>query len=409
MALYYDLPVFKDVYKLILKIFDYTKDFSKEYKFTLRQDMQSLKINLKLSLLMLFILSVLSNLLMAQGIIIKNGTTITGGSATITLSGNWSNSGTFTAGTSTVLFNGASGNQTITNSSEETFNNLTVNKAGGDVQLSNNITVNGTLTLTSGDVDLNDKTITLGSSATLSETTGNTVKGITGIITTTRLINARSSNNIGGMGAELTSSAALGSTIITRGHTAQTGSGNTGIKRYFNITPTNNSNLNATFVFHYDDSELNALTESELILFKSTDIGINWTQMDGTVNTTNNTVTLVGLDGFSRWTLGASSLPLPVEEEIEVEIIPTEFALNQNYPNPFNPVTTIKYGVREISFVELRIYDVLGKEVYVLVNEEHNAGFHKVNFNAERLASGIYFYRLQAGYFVETKKMILLR
>jgi len=248
-----------------------------------------------------------------QGITIGSGTTFTGGSTTVTLSGNWTNSGTFTAGTSNVIFNGSSGNQTITNSGGETFNNLTVNKIGGDVQLSNNITVNGTLTLTSGDVDLNDKTITLGSSATLSETTGNTVKGTTGIITTTRSINAPSSNNIGGMGAELTSSADLGSTIITRGHTAQTGDNNTGITRYFDITPTTNTGLNATLVFHYDDSELNSLTESELILFKSTDNGSSWTQMGGTVNTSENFVTLPGIDGFSRWTLGASSSPIPVE------------------------------------------------------------------------------------------------
>ena len=359
--------------------------------------------------ILLWLTALLNLSVLGQGIKISSGTTLTGGSATVTLPGNWNNSGTFIPGTSTVTFNGATGNQTITNSNGETFNNLTINKAGGDVQLSNNITVNGTLTLTSGDVDLNGKTITLGSSATLSETAGNTVKGTTGSITTTRSLNAPSSNNIGGMGAELTSSADLGSTIITRGHTAQTGSGNTGITRYFDITPTNNSSLNATFVFHYDDSELNALTESELILFKSTDIGINWSQMDGTVNTTKNTVTLAGLDGFSRWTLGASSLPLPVEDEIEVEIIPTEFTLYQNYPNPFNPSTTFKYDIKERSFVELKIYDLLGREVYKMVNKEKPAGSYQIEFDAKDLPSGIYLYKLQAGDFVETKKMVLMK
>ena len=263
--------------------------------------------------ILLWLTALLNLSVLGQGIKISSGATLNGGSAMATLPGNWNNSGTFIPGTGTVTFNGATGNQTIANSNGETFNNLTINKAGGDVQLSNNITVNGTLTLTSGDVDLNGKTITLGSSATLSETAGNTVKGTTGSITTTRSINAPSSNNIGGMGAELTSSADLGSTIITRGHTAQTGDNNTGITRYFDITPTTNTGLNATLVFHYDDSELNSLTESELILFKSTDNGSSWTQMGGTVNTTNNTVTLAGLDGFSRWTLGASSSPLPVE------------------------------------------------------------------------------------------------
>ncbi len=210
--------------------------------------------------ILLWLTALLNLSVLGQGIKISSGTTLTGGSATVTLSGNWSNSGTFTAGIGTVIFNGATGNQTIANSNGETFNNLTINKAGGDVQLSNNITVNGTLTLTSGDVDLNGKTITLGSSATLSETAGNTVKGTSGTITATRTLNAPSLENVAGMGAEITSAANLGSTSITRGHAVQTGSGNNSILRYFDITPTTNTGLNATLFFYYDESELNSLT-----------------------------------------------------------------------------------------------------------------------------------------------------
>jgi hypothetical protein len=92
-----------------------------------------------------------------------------------------------------------------------------------------------------------------------------------------------------------------------------------------------------------------------------------------------------------------------------VEIIPAEFALYQNYPNPFNPSTTIQYSVKERASVELVLYDILGRQVVVLVNEEQDAGYYKINFNAGRLASGIYFYRIQAGNFIETKKMILLK
>ena len=89
--------------------------------------------------------------------------------------------------------------------------------------------------------------------------------------------------------------------------------------------------------------------------------------------------------------------------------LPTEFSLEQNFPNPFNPLTTIKYAIKELASVKLILYDILGREVEVLVNEEQDAGYYKVNFNAGRLASGIYFYRLQAGDFVETKKMVLLK
>ncbi|MFC2102949.1 alpha/beta hydrolase-fold protein [Bacteroidota bacterium] len=88
---------------------------------------------------------------------------------------------------------------------------------------------------------------------------------------------------------------------------------------------------------------------------------------------------------------------------------PEEFYLAQNFPNPFNPTTTIVYGLRERMIVELKVYDVLGREIEAIVNGEQEAGYYEIEFNANRLASGIYFYRLQAGSFIETKKMVLMR
>jgi len=90
--------------------------------------------------------------------------------------------------------------------------------------------------------------------------------------------------------------------------------------------------------------------------------------------------------------------------------IPKNFRLEQNYPNPFNPTTTIKYQIPELSFVKLKVFDVLGNEVASLVNEELNAGTYEVIFDAVELSSGFYFYQLQAGGgFTETNKMLLLR
>ena len=95
---------------------------------------------------------------------------------------------------------------------------------------------------------------------------------------------------------------------------------------------------------------------------------------------------------------------------IEVEVTaPGKFALSQNYPNPFNPGTIIKYQVPELSFVTLKVYDVLGKEITTLVNKEKPAGSYEVKFDGTGLPSGIYFYRLKAGSFVETKKMVLMK
>jgi photosystem II stability/assembly factor-like uncharacterized protein len=84
-------------------------------------------------------------------------------------------------------------------------------------------------------------------------------------------------------------------------------------------------------------------------------------------------------------------------------------SLWQNYPNPFNPITTISYQLLSRSQVSLRLYDVLGREVSTLVNETQEPGAHQVSWDASGFASGVYFYRLQAGSFVETKKLILLR
>jgi hypothetical protein len=85
------------------------------------------------------------------------------------------------------------------------------------------------------------------------------------------------------------------------------------------------------------------------------------------------------------------------------------YSLSNNYPNPFNPTTTISYSIPEQSFTTLKVYDVLGSEIATLVNEEKPVGTYENTLYAENLPSGIYFYRLQAGSFIETKKMVLMK
>ncbi len=89
--------------------------------------------------------------------------------------------------------------------------------------------------------------------------------------------------------------------------------------------------------------------------------------------------------------------------------LPERFVLEQNYPNPFNPSTTIKFELPTASHVTLSVHDILGREVSVLVNERKNAGVYDVKFDGSSLASGVYFSRLQAGNFVETKKMLVVK
>ncbi len=94
---------------------------------------------------------------------------------------------------------------------------------------------------------------------------------------------------------------------------------------------------------------------------------------------------------------------------VENEITPDHFVLYQNYPNPFNPATTIRYEIPEISFVTLKVYDILGREVTTLVNEEKPAGKYEIEFYAKGLPSGIYFYKMQVQELIQTKKMLFLK
>jgi len=90
-------------------------------------------------------------------------------------------------------------------------------------------------------------------------------------------------------------------------------------------------------------------------------------------------------------------------------MLPSKYELNQNYPNPFNPVTNIKYQITNNSFVSLKIYNILGEEVASLINNQQNAGTYEINFDAANFASGVYFYRLEAGINTDIKKMILIK
>ena len=183
-------------------------------------------------------------------------------------------------------------------SGSPTFNHLYLGSGIG-TSLSSGMTVNGNLLLDK-DLDLNGQTVSLGSSATLLEGNG-CIGGSSGQIQTTRNL-SDIDEDVAGLGAGITEDGDLGSCTIVRKHAAP---GSSAIERVYQITTTN-SPSSATLVFHYDDSELNGLTESSLKLFKSSD-GSSWTeQSSSTVNTTDNTITLTGINAFSHWTAAPS-------------------------------------------------------------------------------------------------------
>jgi len=405
---------------------------------------------------------------------------------------NWSRGSVPASGENTGIYKWTSGNE-LTLSSSPTLNHVFFSSTSSPT-LGSNSTINGNILL-GRDINLNGYTITLGSSGYLYEGSYR-LYGTSGTITTTRNLSALTSENIGGLGAVISTTLGMGSTTITRGHALQ--GGNNSISRYYDISPTVNIGLLATLVFNYNDNELNGNTESDLKLFRSTNAGVNWEKQTlSTVNTTDNTITQTLIGSFSRWTAANSNSAMPVELvsfvssvhgknielkwktskevnnkgfEIErkisggawqyagfvvgagntnemkeysfedknlntgtysfrikqidfngnysyhnlngtVEIgLPAKFSLSQNYPNPFNPSTKIDFALPVESSVSLKIFDITGKEVMNIINNESlKAGYYTAEINSGGLSTGVYFCRLIAGNFSSVKKIILLK
>jgi photosystem II stability/assembly factor-like uncharacterized protein len=149
-------------------------------------------------------------------------------------------------------------------------------------------------------------------------------------------------------------------------------------------------------------------------IFLSKNDSSNWTEIDsGLINKDVNTLAIGGAYlyngtmGYGVWRRPLSEMITEVKNGIKQ--FPSRFVLEQNYPNPFNPSSTISFSLPSKSFVSLKVFDIVGREVATIVSEELSAGNHTRQWNAANMSSGIYFYRLQAGSFTETKKLVLLR
>ena len=165
--------------------------------------------------------------------------------------------------------------------------------------------------------------------------------------------------------------------------------------------------------FHTSSSEGMLIGTEDLGVFLFSDEGDSLgSRNEGLANLNIQTLTLDN-NGYvyagtenGVWRRPLTEIVTSVENE---SIQLTELILEQNYPNPFNPNTIIKYSIPQSSQVILKLFNTLGEEIETLVNEEKSVGTYELNWNAVNLPSGVYFYRLQAGSFVETKKMILLK
>ena len=148
--------------------------------------------------------------------------------------------------------------------------------------------------------------------------------------------------------------------------------------------------------------------------FVSSNNGNSWTQENNGFPvymslyslTIKGSLIFAGTDGSGAWKRILSQI-------IDIKqinfVIPDEFSLSQNYPNPFNPKTKIKMQITKLSDVRLVVYNALGREIETLVNKQLKSGTYEVEFDGSNYTSGVYFYRIEAGDFVDVKKMILLK
>lgn len=158
----------------------------------------------------------------------------------------------------------------------------------------------------------------------------------------------------------------------------------------------------------------NIIIGNELGLYITTNYGTNWKNKSEGLPANCNILTDIVVDDYifagtyeySLWRRNFSEL---IGIKRISEFIPDEFSLEQNYPNPFNPATKIKFTIAKKSEVNLKVYNILGEEIVVLVNERLNAGIYEVTFDGAKLSSGIYFYKIIADGFSETKRMVLVK
>jgi len=190
-----------------------------------------------------------------------------------------------------------------------------------------------------------------------------------------------------------------------------TNKGNT----WWQVSETPNSFANWTTNMSFVD-EANGWTWDYFDVYQTIDSGRTWIKSNS-INQIENVFDggLFMLNKDLGWAVGSggyifkyTSEGISSVKDVEFNSL-TNYSLFQNYPNPFNPLTKITYSIPQFSFVTLKVYEVLGNEIAILVNEEKPVGSYEVEFDGSELTSGVYFYRIQASDYVETKKMTLIK
>ncbi len=189
------------------------------------------------------------------------------------------------------------------------------------------------------------------------------------------------------------------------------------IGEWINFVATTDSNGSKIYINGEEKSSNNFFINNTIVTGKDLSIGVNVSGngiapfKDNNIGYFNGKIDEVRIynRALTAEEIGSLYNEIPTSIEILNPDFPDIFELSQNYPNPFNPTTKIKYQLPESGFVTLKVYDVLGNEITYLVNEEKFAGSYEIEFDASQLSSGIYFYKIQASDYFETKKMGYLK
>lgn len=326
----------------------------------------------------------------AQLVITSGGSLTMTGDALISLdNADLINNGTFNQTSGTVRFSGSSNNN-ISGSALTKIHVLQLAKTGAaQLQLQRTLNIGSQISFTSGIINLNNNNIELDPTALLSgETETSRITGTTGgyiqIITT---LNAPAAVNPGNLGAVFTSTANLGSTTIRRGHVVQSNviAGRPSVNRYFDITPTTNTSLNATLRFNYFDAELNSLNEAWLGLWRSVD-NINWTGLGFSQrDAAANFVQQAGIPSFTiRWTLSDNDFPTGVFDVFADGV--TGIRL---WPNPTAQDLVVSVRVKKTTDANLMMVDMSGRVISTMAVKLLN-GENQLQINADKIAAGAY-------------------
>ncbi|MEZ5058820.1 MAG: T9SS type A sorting domain-containing protein [Saprospiraceae bacterium] len=330
-------------------------------------------------------------------------TTTDGGASLISVvNGDIILDGNFTASNNNFHVVNNSGNDfSISGSGQASFDKLTVATGNRNLNLDKDITVQEVV-FESGNFDLNGHELLLNGTISGEDEMHSFIGSNGGAIVFQTSLNAPTNTNPGNLGATISSNKNLGGVVIRRSHVPAVGDNGEGIKRQYSITPSNNTDLDATLRFHYLDKELNNLAENDLELWRNG--GSGWTAEGSSGrNSIENWIELSGINSFSDWTAATSGFSKVVE------LNGGELSVGEVFPNP------IRQGVNEAFLpikspknldINLSLFDQLGRVVYrqsyLLLTGEN-----LIRFNVEDLSPGITFIQIEAEGNLATYKLMV--